>query len=130
MRKATAMRESAAVSAAARDLIDPVRRAEILLRGAGVEVAPTPPPELLMSSLEWRESLEEAKRGGDAHAIFAVVGPIEERMFRVLRELNEAIDGPRMEDDSVSTPREQAVFDPPRAAALLTEFRLLRRVLE
>lgn len=137
LRKATAMRESAAVSAAARLLLDPDHRASALLLLAGADelASKETPRELLMESLEWMEALVEARRTGDAAAVAAVREPIEARQAELLRALTEAIDGAPAagttdEGMAAPTPRESIVADPALAASLLTEFRIIRRLLE
>lgn len=144
MRRAEAMRASAAISAAARTLLDPVTRAETLLRMAACDAAPSPSPALLMSSLDWRDEIEHARASHDLMAMAAARRPVESRMAEVLSELTEAIDGTaatgtstmmgdrsevptRADHLSAGRPR---VADPPRAGALLTELRMLRRLLE
>src|SRR5690242_13592019 len=57
------------VNEAFRALKDPIRRAEALIRRAGVAVGetaePRPPPALLMEMMEAREELSEAARARD-----------------------------------------------------------------
>jgi molecular chaperone HscB len=61
------------VNEAWRVVRDPIRRAEALLRRAGVRVGeteePKPPPELLMEMMESREALSEAVQGKDPAAV-------------------------------------------------------------
>lgn len=144
VQRAAAVRESAAISAAARTLLDPVARAEALLRMASVDSAPPPPPELLMSTLEWREELDAARAGGDAAALAETRRPLEARLAEVLNELADAIDGdrgvradaePPSAADGAGPSRAHTtvsvrIADPQRAGALLTELRMFRRLLE
>lgn len=126
VRRDSAMRASAAISAAARVLLDPAARAEALLAMAGHSTATPAPPELLMASLAWRESLDEAHGAGDPAALAEARQPVEVRRAEVIDELAEAIDGSD-ETRGVGLPR---IADWQRARALLTELRLLRRLLE
>ena len=68
------------VNEAWRALRDPIKRAEALLRRAGLEVGetgePKPPPALLMEMMELREELSEAHRAKD----LARVGKLGETM--------------------------------------------------
>ncbi|MBX3356660.1 MAG: hypothetical protein KF724_13275 [Phycisphaeraceae bacterium] len=92
MQRANDLRESALISAAARVLRNPIERAAILLRQAGIDPAPPAPPALLMQSLEWQEAIESARAEGEA-PLAAARAPVEARRDEVLAELAEAIDG-------------------------------------
>lgn len=134
VRRAMAMRESAAASSAARTLRDPALRAEWLMRLAGAGAAVPAPAELLMASLAWREAIEQGRSEG-AEALAEARGPVEARLAEVLAELAEAIDGdgagsPNSITRGLGNDRSVHISNPAQAAALLTELRLLRRLLE
>ena len=75
-----------ALNAAFQALSDPLRRAEILLRQAGVDPAErSAPPDFLMEMLELREAVEE---GDDAAA-----AALEERQARAMDTLAEGFAG-------------------------------------
>lgn len=85
-----------------RVLRDPVRRAEALLRLAGV-VLPTTDgganaasravdPELLMEMLDAREALDHAKRAGDSARVEALAKGIRAQRDETLAQIGSAID--------------------------------------
>lgn len=119
VRRAMALRASAAISAAARTLLDPKLRAEWLIRGTGVDPAPPPSSELLMEMLEWTERVDEARASG-GEAIAAEVAALQTRRADLVRRLGEALDGGA--DPAPNRAR--------LAAAMLTELRLVDRLLE
>jgi molecular chaperone HscB len=108
------------VNEAHRALRDPVKRAEALLRRAGVAVGevaePKASPELLMEFMERREELSDAARAKDAAAIGKLAAAMRERQAQTTRELTTALAAPPAE----------------LAAALpkLGELRYVRRFLE
>jgi DnaJ-domain-containing protein 1 len=57
------------INDAARQLRDPVARAELLLKRAGQPLRAVQSPELLERVFEWREALEQAIRRRDAAAL-------------------------------------------------------------
>lgn len=146
MARALAVRESAAISAAAQCLLDPRSRAEALLRGAGVEPAPAP-PGLLMEMLEWRERVEASMHAEAPGAMELERAEISERVARIRQQLGDAIDGaedPRTGQGGAEGASDKTrgapalarasdaalIADPTRAGALLTELRLVERLLE
>jgi len=144
--RALALRESAAISAAARCLLDPRSRAEVLIRAAGADPAPAAPPALAMEMLEWRERVEEAKQRGDPSEAARERATIAARIEQIRTALAEAIDGaaekrpgdaragggPGSSGARGSGPGSSGapIADPIRAGALLTELRLVERLLE
>jgi molecular chaperone HscB len=108
------------VNDAFRVLKDPVRRAEALLRRAGVPVGETAEPKpsqaLLMDMMEQREELADARRAKDLAAVQKLAGSIRDREQAVLERLGRALEA----EGSAIT---QAL--PP-----LGELRYLRRFLD
>jgi molecular chaperone HscB len=111
------------VNEAFRVLKDPIRRAEALLRRAGVPVGeisePKPPPELLMEMMELREELAGSARAKDLAAIARLAAGMRRRQEDVVRRLGRVLDAPAQ--DAQET-----------AAALpsLGELRYIRRFLD
>jgi molecular chaperone HscB len=87
----SALAKAVEVNEAWRIVRDPIRRAEALMKLAGVEVGedrgPKPDPELLMDMLERREALGEAKQARDLGAVRAMAATVAARMGEVEREL-------------------------------------------
>ncbi len=111
------------VNDAFRVLKDPIRRAEALLRRAGVPVGetaePKPSTDLLMEMMERREELGDARRRKD----FAGVQTLAEGMRRREREVLDAMGRQFAATDP----------DPVKLAAVLPELgelRYLRRFLD
>ncbi|MDI1448096.1 Fe-S protein assembly co-chaperone HscB [Polyangium sp. 6x1] len=111
------------VNDAFRVLKDPIRRAEALLRRAGVPVGetaePKPSPDLLMEMMERREELGDARRRKDLVAVRALTEAIRVREREVLASMG----------------RQFAVSDPDstKLAVVLPELgelRYLRRFLD
>ncbi|MBK9264711.1 MAG: Fe-S protein assembly co-chaperone HscB [Polyangiaceae bacterium] len=108
------------VNDAYRVLKDPVRRAEALLRRAGVPVGETAEPKpsqaLLMEMMEQREELADARRSKDLGAVHKLALAVRERERDVLAKLGRALaaDGSEV---SAALPH-------------LGELRYLRRFLE
>jgi molecular chaperone HscB len=86
-----ALGKAVEVNEAWRVVRDPIRRAEALMRLAGVEVGedkePKPDAELLMEMLEMREALAEAKAERDLVRVRAMAKTIEDRRHAVQIEL-------------------------------------------
>lgn len=84
------------VNDAYRVVRDPVRRAEALLRRAGVAVGetaePKPSPALLMEMMEAREELQEAHAARDAARIGRLGEQMRAREAVTLRALGERLD--------------------------------------
>jgi molecular chaperone HscB len=81
----SALARAVEVNEAWRVVRDPVRRAEALLKLAGVGDGrePSPSPEFLMDMLEQREALGDAKQARDLPAIRAMGVSIAERVREV-----------------------------------------------
>ena len=79
----SALAKAVEVNEAWRVVRDPIRRAEALLKLAGVRVgegdAPKPGPEFLMEMLEQREALSDAKEARDLAAVRALGAAVEAR---------------------------------------------------
>jgi molecular chaperone HscB len=84
------------VNEAFRALRDPVRRAEALVRRAGVAVGetsePRPPPALLMEMMEVREELADAARGRDLARVAALAEGMRARQQDVEARITRAFD--------------------------------------
>jgi molecular chaperone HscB len=85
------------VNEALRVLKDPVRRAEALLRRAGVTMnetsEPKPPAALLMEMMERREELGDAARARDLARVAAMAGTMRARQREVEEGLGRTLDG-------------------------------------
>jgi molecular chaperone HscB len=83
----SALARAVEVNEAWRIVRDPVRRAEALLKLAGVDVAegrePSPSPDFLMDLLERREALGDARQARDLPAVRAMGASIAERVGEV-----------------------------------------------
>lgn len=108
------------VNDAYRVLKDPVRRAEALLRRAGVPVGETAEPKpsqaLLMDMMERREELADARRAKDLQAVHKLAESVRDRERVVLELLGRALSA---EAGAVS-----------QALPHLGELRYLRRFLD
>lgn len=111
------------VNEAYRVLRDPIRRAEALIRRAGVHVGetgePRPTPALLMDMMEAREDLAEARRARDFARIAKLAENMRERGRNIERHLGSAFDS--------------ASGDPQKIAGVLPvlgELRYVRRFLD
>jgi molecular chaperone HscB len=115
------------VNEAFRALKDPVRRAEALLRRAGVPVGetsePRPPPSLLMEMMDVREELAEAARARDLTRIGALAASMRTRREDVERRLGATLDGGL--DRGAADPQKIA-----EALPTLGELRYIRRFLD
>lgn len=103
---------------ALRILKDPIRRAEALLRRAGVPVGetaePRAPADLLMEMMELREELAAAARARDLGQVGRLAEGMRSRQADVARRLGGALDG----------------GDHAAALPLLGELRYIRRFLD
>jgi molecular chaperone HscB len=111
------------VNEAFRALKDPIRRAEALLRRAGVPVGeisePKPPPELLMEMMDLREELAGAARARDLAAVGRLAEGMRGRREDVSRRLG------RVLDEGGGDPQKMAA-----ALPSLGELRYIRRFLD
>ncbi len=75
-------------------LIDPVRRAQMLLAAAGVDVGAESdtrmPPDFLLEQMSWREELEEGC--GEPERLAQLAGRVEASRSALIEELTQAID--------------------------------------
>jgi molecular chaperone HscB len=87
----SALAKAVEVNEAWRVVRDPIRRAEALMKLAGVEVGedrgPKPDPELLMDMLERREALGDAKAARDLVAVRGMASAVAARVGEVEKEL-------------------------------------------
>ena len=108
------------VNDAYRVLKDPVRRAEALLRRAGVPVGetmePKPSQALLMDMMERREELADARRAKDLQAVHKMATAVRDRERAVLDLLGRTLSAGK---DAVA-----------QALPHLGELRYLRRFLD
>jgi len=108
------------VNDAYRVLKDPVRRAEALLRRAGVPVGetvePKPSQALLMDMMERREELADARRAKDLQTVHKMAASVRDRERAVLELLGRALSS----DKSAAA----------QALPHLGELRYLRRFLD
>jgi molecular chaperone HscB len=111
------------VNEAFRALRDPLRRAEALLRRAGVpvgeEASRAVPESLLMEMMEAREELADASRAKDVVRIRALGGQMEARRDHLLARLGQTIDA--AQGDAARSRG---------ALPLLSELRYVRRFLD
>jgi molecular chaperone HscB len=111
------------VNEAFRMLRDPIRRAEALVRRAGVAVGeiaePKASPALLMEMMEVREELSEAKHGKDLGRIAKLAEAMRERERKVIAGL-----GQEFEAAGGDAKKIEAVLP------ALGELRYLRRFLD
>lgn len=107
------------VNDAYRVLKDPVRRAEALLRRAGVPVGETSEPKpsqaLLMDMMEQREELADARRAKDLQAVQKLAASVRTREKAVLNKLGQTL---------------AALDNAAPALSHLGELRYLRRFLD
>jgi molecular chaperone HscB len=105
------------VNEAWRTLRDPVRRAQAVLEGLGIESGETSgakaDPELLMEMMEQREALSEVRAERDASRLASLTTAMKRRESDVLAALSDAL-----------------ATDPPSALPHLAELRFVRRFLE
>ena len=92
-----AMQWATLANEAYRTLRDPVDRARYLLSlkgfDTGEESNTAMPPDFLMQQMEWREAVDESRRGRDAARLESLRGDIGEERASMLRQLERAIDG-------------------------------------
>jgi molecular chaperone HscB len=107
------------VNEAFRKLKDPVKRAEEVLRRAGVPVGetsePKPSADLLMEMMESRETLADAARKRDVATVTKLGGEMQTRETRLLEKLGGILDGAGPKD---------------AALPILGELRYTRRFLD
>ncbi len=93
------------VNEAFRALRDPVKRAEEVLRHAGVPVGETAEPKpsnaLLMEMMESREELADSARKKDVAAVARLGAAMQAREARLLVELGAILDGPGPKDPAL-----------------------------
>jgi molecular chaperone HscB len=110
------------VNEAFRLLRNPIRRAEALIRRAGLVLSetsePKPSPALLMDIMESREALAEVRAARDAEALARLARGMEQRQATQLARLAEQLDG------ELSQASAQA------ALPFLAELRYVRRFLD
>jgi molecular chaperone HscB len=118
-----ALSKAIEVNEAMRILREPIRRAEAMLRRAGITMdevgGPKPPPELLMEMMDVREELADARTAKDGARAAAVGQAMKDRQQRTLASLTAMF--------------RAAAGDPARldaAIPLLGELRYLKRCLE
>ena len=91
-----AMQWSTQVNEAYRTLRQPLRRAQYLLHLAGIDVQlehnTAMPQEFLMQQMEWREAVEEARTGGDNHALEHLHRRIKQEMAGQYQQLETQLD--------------------------------------
>ncbi len=118
-----ALSKAIEVNEAWRTLKDPVKRAEALLRRAGVETGETKEspanPALLMEMMEQREALSEARAAKDPASLGKLVADMRDREQMVMRRLAECFDSP---DCTLESARARV--------PVLGELRYIRRFLE
>jgi molecular chaperone HscB len=116
------------VNESLRVLKDPVRRAEALLRRAGVAVGetsePKPPATLLMEMMEAREELGEAARARDLARVGELGQAMRGREQEVEAKLGQVLDGV---DGGGSRPQTTGIS---AALPALGELRYVRRFLD
>lgn len=121
------LEKAANVNEAWRIVRDPIRRAEALFRIAGVAVGetnePKASPAFLMSVMEDREALAEARAARELAKVRELGTSIEARERVALAKLGEGF-----EDDAILTSSDQAALL--RLLPLLGELRFYRRFLE
>jgi len=111
------------VNEAWRTLKDPVKRAEALMRRAGVDIGETKEaaanPALLMEMMEQREALSDARASKDRAALERLVADMRQREQMVIARLAECLDSPdcTLENAKARVP-------------VLGELRYVRRFLE
>ena len=92
--KRLAMQWSTHVNEAYQALKRPLRRAEYLLHLAGIDVHQdrSMPTEFLVSQMEWREAVEEARAGGDEDELDKLHRRIKKEMAAQYGELESLLD--------------------------------------
>jgi len=91
--KRLAVQRAAQVNEAYRTLKNPVDRARYLLKLGGVETDEETntamDPAFLMEQMEWRERLDEVRDSGDAGALLAIAGELEQSRRAMHRQLGD-----------------------------------------
>lgn len=115
-----ALDRAAQVNEAWRTLREPVKRAEALLRLAGVAVGETHEPKasgaFLMEIMELREALSEARAARDHERVASLARDVREKREAASRALSEALSA--------------EAADPARALPRLGELRFYQRFLD
>ena len=134
--RVNAAQRAVEVNEAFRVIKDPVRRAEALFAIHGVPVGetnePKPSPDFLMTVLEEREALGEAKAAKNLASVQALAASVRERDANARAALTRMFAPPDAQDaqdeKSVTTGREKGAIA--GAVGLLGELRFYRRFLE
>jgi molecular chaperone HscB len=91
-----AMQWATAANEGFKTLKHPIRRAQYLLKFAGVDVQAESntamPAAFLMQQMEWREALDEARSGADRSALDALEGEVRRAHGEEVARLEELID--------------------------------------
>ncbi|MEK7737552.1 MAG: Fe-S protein assembly co-chaperone HscB [Pseudomonadota bacterium] len=105
-----AMQWSTQVNEAYRTLRLPLRRAQYMLRLAGIDVQlehnTAMPPDFLMQQMEWREAVEEALTGNDTEALEHLHRRIKQEMAGQYRLLESQMDTQRDHPAAAGTVRQ------------------------
>jgi molecular chaperone HscB len=111
------------VNEAFRVVKDPIRRAEALVKRAGLELSetnePKPSPALLMDMMDQREELSDARKKGDLAGIARLGAAMRKREEAALAKLGEKLDAGRENAEAMRA-----------ALPLLGELRYIRRFLD
>src|SRR5262249_53217678 len=125
------------VNEAFRVLKDPIRRAEALLRRAGVPVGeisePRPPPDLLMEMMEAREELSGAARARDLAKVARLAEGMRARQEKGTRRLGARLGAGHDGGRPPMPPGPASAGDPQKMSASLPslgELRYIRRFLD
>ncbi|MFC3146612.1 Fe-S protein assembly co-chaperone HscB [Piscinibacterium candidicorallinum] len=91
-----AMQWATAANEGFKTLKQPIKRAQYLLKLAGVDVQAESntamPPAFLMQQMEWRETLDDAVARHDQRAIFGLINTVEECRLGTINLLAAALD--------------------------------------
>jgi molecular chaperone HscB len=111
------------VNEAFRVLKDPIRRAEALVRRAGVPVGetaePKPPPALLMEMMEVREELADAARAKDLRKVGELGASMSARRAEIEARLGRGLDAAKGDPQKIA-----------ETLPALGELRYIRRFLD
>lgn len=111
------------VNEAFRTLRDPIRRAEAIVRRAGVPIGETAEPKaaptLLMEMMEAREELSDAARGRDAARVAVLGGAMSERQRAIEERLGRELTAAGADPEALR-----------KALPLIGELRYVRRFLD
>jgi molecular chaperone HscB len=90
------MQQATRVNEAYQTLKNPIRRAAYLLRQNGVdpqfETNTAMPADFLVEQMEWREAIEEASEGADAHELDHLSSRLAGELKRMYAEIGRQID--------------------------------------